>query len=1087
MTRRHWWWLLLIVPLGLGLARLRFDADILNLLPELPSVRGLKEHQRYFPNAGELWLTLRATNAATTTTAAEAVAVALNSRPDLVRRVRWQPPWKENPQDAAENLAWLWLQQPPEAVRTWLAARQPDTLPAELTRIQESLATELNPEELMRTGYDPLGLSRLPGGSSLQASLASGTGTFQNEAGTFRVLWIEPANPQMNYREASAWLAELQSVSRQALPDGTEPVTLGYTGRPAFIAEISSGMERDLRNSVATTVVLIGLLFWWAHRSWKPLGWLLVSLALILVITLALGGLTLGTLNVVSVGFAAVLLGLAVDYGLVSYQEAVALPGATPAEVRRHVARGIWYSAITTAGTFLMLGGAGLPGLAQLGQLTALGLLVGAVVMLYFFLPQVCPVVPTRSRPAESDPAIVPPPSSLLPTFAVLGFILMVGLWGGLPAMTTSDDPLRPRDSTAYAALDEARVELGRTREPWRLLFRGSNTTDVAQQLAAASNRLAEIQSGGTIESFDLPLGFWPRPEWAATNRTLLQPWTEQRQRWEAEVLQAGFTGPALDLARGVWNAWPAWFPSDVPDWPTNGTARWLTGQFAARTESGDVLALGAVWPSTNAPPSTEKWGLPDSVKISSWDTLAARLAGHVQQRVLWVTTLIGAALVFFLWLAFRNWREVTLGLAALAVSMALLLAVMTLTGRSWNLLSLVALPLLLGSSVDFTIHLQLALRRHWGNRAAVWRTMGRALLLCAGANIAGFGSLAWSSNLGLASLDLVCATGVGCVFVVCVGLLPAWWQRWAGMPPGETPTPSAPSALYGATAWRWGQRLGRWLPEGVTLTLASVGAVAYRRLRPARFAIVVNNLKPVVGPAPGAAERAARANFQQFAGKLVDLWRYEAGVPMEQRIHPAAGWEHFSAALESGRGVLLVTPHLGNWEFGAPLLRQFGQRPLVLTAPEPGDQFTDLRAAARARLGIDTLVVGEDPFAFVEVIRRLQSGGVVALLVDRPPAATAVDVTFLGRPFRASIAVAELARASGAVVLPVYLVRGTAGYQAHALAPIPYDRRQLGDRTRRIAFTGDILRAFEPVVRQFPDQWFHFVPVWESETPGSS
>ncbi|MBN9689109.1 MAG: MMPL family transporter [Verrucomicrobia bacterium] len=1087
MRRRSWWWLLLVVPLGLGLVRLRFDADILNLLPELPAVRGLKEHQRYFPNAGELWLTVRATNSAAASQAAEAVATTLNRRPDLVRRVRWQPPWKENPQDAADNLAWLWLQQPPEAVRTWLAARQPDTIAAELTRVQESLATELNPEELLRTSYDPLGLSRLPSGSGLNSSLTAGTGTFQNEAGTFRVLWVEPTNPRMNYREASAWLADVQSVSRQGLTAGSVPATLGYTGRPVFIAEISSGMERDLRNSVATTVVLIGVLFWWAHRSWKPLGWLLVSLGLILVVTLALGGLALGTLNVVSVGFAAVLLGLAVDYGLVSYQEAVAMPGATPAEVRKHVARGIWYSAITTAGTFLMLGGAGLPGLAQLGQLTALGLLVGAVVMLYFFLPRVCPVTSPLAPLAPPDSSQAANMSSLRPTVAVLGLILLVALWGGLPPMTTSDDPLRPRNSSAYAALDEARAELGRTREPWRLLFRGSNSTEVAEQLTAASLRLAEVQSRGTIESFDLPLGFWPRPDWAGTNRTLLRPWLNQQSRWEAEVLQAGFTGPALDLARGVWKAWPAWFATDVPDWPTNETARWLTGQFAARTDSGDVLALGAVWPGTNALPSTETWGLPDSVKISSWDTLAARLAGHVQQRVLWVTTLIIAALVFFLWMAFRNWREVALGLAALAVSIALLLAVMTLTGRTWNLLSLVALPLLLGSSVDSTIHLQLALRRHRGNRAAVWRTTGRALLLCAGANIAGFGSLAWSSNLGLASLDLVCATGVACVLVVCVGLLPAWWQRWAGTPAAPPAAPASPSALYGATAWRWGQRLGRWLPESVTVGLASLGALAYRRLRPERFEIVVANLQPVVGSNPGKAESAARANFQEFAHKLVDLWRYEAGVPMDQRIHPAAGWEHFSAALQSGRGVLLVTPHLGNWEFGAPLLRQFGQRPLVLTAPEPGDQFTDLRAAARARLGIDTLVVGEDPFAFVEVIRRLQDGGVVALLVDRPPAATAVEVTFLGRPFRASIAVAELARASGAVVLPVYLVRGTNGYRAHALPPIAYDRRQLGDRASRVAFTGDILRAFEPVVRQFPDQWFHFVPVWESKTPGAS
>ncbi len=406
----------------------------------------------------------------------------------------------------------------------------------------------------------------------------------------------------------------------------------------------------------------------------------------------------------------------------------------------------------------------------------------------------------------------------------------------------------------------------------------------------------------------------------------------------------------------------------------------------------------------------------------------------------------------------------------------------MTGLGWSWNLLSLVALPLLLGTSVDSTIHMQLALRRHHGERWAVWRTTGKALLLCAAANVAGFGSLAWSSNRGLASMDLVCAVGVGCVLTVCVGLLPAWWRIWAGPGVAGRGVPAAgPSALYGAVAWRWGQALTRALPRALTVGIAQWGVSLYRVLLPSRFEVVVENLRPVVGDAPGLAENWARDNFRQFARKLVDLWRHEAGVPDAGRVEPAEGWEHFREARAVGRGVLLVTPHLGNWEFGSSLLGREGVRPLVLTAPEPGGQLTKLRAAARARQGVDTLVVGGDPFAFVEVIRRLQSGGMVALLLDRPPEGTAVEVEFLGRRFRASVAAAELARASGASVLPVYIVWEQGAYRAYALAPVDYDRRELGDRAARAAFTGRILRAFEPAVRQFPDQWFHFVPVWGS------
>ena len=139
------------------------------------------------------------------------------------------------------------------------------------------------------------------------------------------------------------------------------------------------------------------------------------------------------------------------------------------------------------------------------------------------------------------------------------------------------------------------------------------------------------------------------------------------------------------------------------------------------------------------------------------------------------------------------------------------------------------------------------------------------------------------------------------------------------------------------------------------------------------------------------------------------------------------------------------------------------------------------MRQASRARWGVETLVVGTDAFAIVEIIRRLQDGATVALLVDRPPPPTAVTVELFGQPFPASIAVAELARASGCAVVPTYIVREKRGYRARILPEIVYDRAKIGDRLARIQLTQEILRAFEPAIRQHVTQWFHFVPVLRS------
>ena len=102
---------------------------------------------------------------------------------------------------------------------------------------------------------------------------------------------------------------------------------------------------------------------------------------------------------------------------------------------------------------------------------------------------------------------------------------------------------------------------------------------------------------------------------------------------------------------------------------------------------------------------------------------------------------------------------------------------------------------------------------------------------------------------------------------------------------------------------------------------------------------------------------------------------------------------------------------------------------------------MTELRQRSRSLRGVETLVVGEDAFAFIEIIKRLQAGATVALLVDRPPAPTAVNVDLFGRPFPASIAAAELARASGCAIVPVYIVREDGGHLARILPEIAYDR----------------------------------------------
>src|SRR5271154_5698952 len=384
----RWWWLLLLVPIIAGLARLHLDAEMLDLLPaQIPAVQGLKIYQQHFTDARELIVTIRAPDRETAGHAAKTIADHLQRATNLVATVTWQPPWSEHPEQTAELIAYLWLNQPPDEFAKLATQLSETNLANVLTVTRDQLATTLSPNEIAQLSYDPFGLTRLPENvAGTVSGLGSGQELFASADGTFRIIFVKARGELNGYRECTEWFDTIKNLIRTTLPSG-ETIMIGYTGRPAFTAEISGSMQHDMKLSVGGTAFIIAILFWCTHRRVKPMLWLLTLLALILAATLALGGLIFGAVNVISMGFAAILLGLAVDYAVVHYQEALAQPELSIPEIRRAIAPSIFWAAVTTISAFLVLNFGGLPGLAQLGSLVGIGVAISALVMLFAFLP----------------------------------------------------------------------------------------------------------------------------------------------------------------------------------------------------------------------------------------------------------------------------------------------------------------------------------------------------------------------------------------------------------------------------------------------------------------------------------------------------------------------------------------------------------------------------------------------------------------------------------------------------------------------------------------------------------------------------
>ncbi|MCZ7635828.1 MAG: MMPL family transporter [Verrucomicrobia bacterium] len=780
---RRWGWLLLLGPVVIGLARLRFDADVLNLLPgELPVVQGLKLHQRYFAQDAELIVTIAADDPDSAAHAAQLAAECLRADPDLVASATWRPPWLEHPEDTAEFIAWLWLNQPPEAMRRLEAGLAATPLRERLRATREALATSMSPAEIGRLGYDPLGLTDLPA-SGAAASPGQGEEQFTSADGTFRLVFVEPGPASSGFATAHTWLTRVRArldecVRRDGWP---AEARVALTGKPAFVAEAATGMRADIRSSVAGTLAVILILFWLAHRRWRPLLWLGFFLQVILLGTAALGGLLVGTLNLVSFGFAAILLGLAVDYGLVLYQEARAHGDLPAAAVRERVGGGIRGSAVTTATAFALLLLSGLPGLGQLGLLVALGVLLGAIVMLYGFLPLARGEHGTTGRhggDGQRSPAAQSPVRFWHARLAnpVATLLLVVGglvLWQRFPSVDHSTQPLSPRHSPADAAMKELEHHFARKGGSVFTLVSGQDEAEVRERLSRLEDAFRVAGSHGTVGGHELPLALWPVPGWQRVNLAVASALADRTEDFRGALREAGFSSEAMALAEGVFRAWQAFAQAVGPVWPSSDSARWLLARVVARTPDG-WLALGAVHGAGTEAVAQAARDVA-GVTFFGWQLLGESLLQYMETRVTWLFAMMLVALVVCLRWTFGNWTEPGLSLAALAFGLFLLLLVMATASWSWNLMNLTALPLLLGAGVDYAIHVQLALRRHAGDLSAVLGTTGRALLLCSGTTVAAFGSLAWSSNAGLASLGAVCAAGVACMATTAVGFLPAW------------------------------------------------------------------------------------------------------------------------------------------------------------------------------------------------------------------------------------------------------------------------------------------------------------------------
>jgi Kdo2-lipid IVA lauroyltransferase/acyltransferase len=270
-----------------------------------------------------------------------------------------------------------------------------------------------------------------------------------------------------------------------------------------------------------------------------------------------------------------------------------------------------------------------------------------------------------------------------------------------------------------------------------------------------------------------------------------------------------------------------------------------------------------------------------------------------------------------------------------------------------------------------------------------------------------------------------------------------------------------------------------RWLPMAALNAINVVGnGLAVTLLKRTKHGMR-DNFRIALGVSDAKAEELTRGQFFEYGRHTIDVWRLRSEAFTPRIVTFEEDARVLANCRRDGRGFLLVTGHVGNWEMGAVTLRRHGLVAAVVGQPELDHDVHEMRRGLRGRLGVESIDIGSSMGTAFKVRGAVDGGRAVALLVDRAYPEDQVLVPFFGRPTPFLRSPALLARFCGCAVLPGFLLRNPDGSYFNVWGePLRPDPALSPDQDA-VRILSRVAADLEDVVRRYPTQWFNFYRFW--------
>ncbi len=607
------------------------------------------------------------------------------------------------------------------------------------------------------------------------------------------------------------------------------------TGNVALSDEEFASVAQGAVEGLIGSILLISLWLFLAVRSWRLIAPILLTLGLGLMLTLWFAAAAVGTLNLVSVGFGILFVGIAVDFAIqfcVRYRETrreYADHGAAMAETGQRVGGQILVAAAATSAGFLAFVPTEFRGVAELGLIAGVGMLIAFLCTLTF-LPAAISLLRPRGERAEIGFRWGAPLDAMVrrrrrPLLALFAALAALGI-ALLPKLQFDADPLHTKNPNTEAMRTLYDLMDSPVTNPFTINILTAN----AAAAAALSDRLRPLPLVSGVLSID---SFVPKNQKAKLAQiqdaalllgpTLAPPQTEAPPSPQQIRIAAKDAFEAIMPALGQPSPDPLLVPiagdlrrlSVAPDPVVLAASRALTRFLPAQLDQlRAALSAEPVTLQSIPPDLARDWVLPDGrARVQVLPKAAANNSSGLKKFVAEVTavapdaggpavtieatsaTIIGSfrsaaigalvAITLILFVTLRRALDVSLVLAPLLLSSLMTVIVMVALSLPLNYANIIALPLLLGVGVSFNIYFVMNWRA--GRAAMLGSATARAILFSALTTGTAFGALALSQHPGTASMGTLLLISLGCTLTASLVFIPALLSA--------LPRPNSPAA----------------------------------------------------------------------------------------------------------------------------------------------------------------------------------------------------------------------------------------------------------------------------------------------------